>query len=61
MEQPADLSPPRINGILSAFIILLVALAGFIVVGPLIGFLISLPFFNGSLVDFTEALQQPQD
>ncbi len=61
LEQPADLSSPRINGVLSAFIILLVALVGFIVVGPLIGFLISLPFFNGSLVDFTEALQQPQD
>ncbi|MFN5169165.1 MAG: lysostaphin resistance A-like protein [Cyclobacteriaceae bacterium] len=61
MEQPADLSSPRINGVLSAFIILMVALAGFIVVGPLIGFAISLPFFTGSLIDFTTALQQPQD
>lgn len=32
---------------------------GFVVIGPLIGFLISVPFYPGTMFEFTEAIRQP--
>lgn len=34
---------------------------GFVIVGPLLGFLISFPLYDGTLTDFTDALQNPAD
>ncbi|HEY4656659.1 MAG TPA: CPBP family intramembrane glutamic endopeptidase [Cyclobacteriaceae bacterium] len=34
---------------------------GFVVVGPLVGFLVTLPFYEGSMVDLAEALQNPME
>jgi membrane protease YdiL (CAAX protease family) len=45
----------------SIILILAVVGMGFIVIGPLIGFLFSLPFYSGSMTEFAEAVQQPMD
>jgi membrane protease YdiL (CAAX protease family) len=44
---------------LSALSIFVVALTGFMVIGPLIGFLIALPFIEGSIFGFVEQLTNP--
>jgi membrane protease YdiL (CAAX protease family) len=43
----------------SVFILLLTLLAGFIVVGPILGFLIAIPFIDGRLLDFASLLEHP--
>lgn len=40
-------------------LIMLTIGVGFVVVGPLVGFLISIPFFDGDALDLTNALQDP--
>lgn len=47
--------PPVINLI----IILLMVGLGFVVVGPIIGFFIALPFYDGSMTELVAAMQQP--
>lgn len=32
---------------------------GFVIVGPLVGFLLSLPFYDGSLIELAETMQNP--
>ncbi|HLT81266.1 MAG TPA: CPBP family intramembrane glutamic endopeptidase [Cyclobacteriaceae bacterium] len=48
-----------------SFLTLLLLLAGicigFVVVGPLVGFLCALPFYDGSMIQLVEALQNPLD
>lgn len=48
---------PAINLI----IILLMVGLGFIVVGPIIGFFLALPFYDGSMTQLVEAVQHPLD
>lgn len=45
--------------VISLIIILLIVGLGFIVVGPIIGFFVAIPFFEGSMVELSEAIQQP--
>jgi Predicted metal-dependent membrane protease len=47
--------PPVINLI----IILLMVGLGFIVLGPIIGFFLALPFYDGGMIDLAEAIQRP--
>lgn len=44
----------------TTLILLLIGIClGFIVVGPLVGFLLSVPFYDGSVVELAEAMQNP--
>jgi membrane protease YdiL (CAAX protease family) len=47
------------NPLLSVFLILCTLVIGFIIIGPIVGFLISLPFFEGTMFDLIEQLQNP--
>jgi len=44
---------------LSVILILITATLGFVVIGPLIGFLVAMPFYEGSLFDLTTKLADP--
>ena len=44
---------------LSLIFILLTATFGFVVIGPLIGFFVAMPFYDGSLFDLVEKLTNP--
>ncbi len=44
---------------LSIIFILLTATFGFVIIGPLIGFFIAMPFYDGSLFDLTEKIANP--
>lgn len=55
-----DISPrPALHPLLFVGLLLLTLLIGFVVIGPLVGFLISLPFYPGSGLDMAEALANP--
>ncbi|MBL7876219.1 MAG: CPBP family intramembrane metalloprotease [Cyclobacteriaceae bacterium] len=45
--------------LLSVIFILFTMAIGFIVIGPLLGFLIALPFYDGSLFELTEKISDP--
>jgi membrane protease YdiL (CAAX protease family) len=57
MERSSGLTQPIIQ--INILLVLAAVLAGFIVVGPLIGILIALPFYEGSIMDFMSALSDP--
>jgi hypothetical protein len=44
-----------------ASLTLIVAALGFVVIGPLVGFFVAIPFFDGSLDQLMEAIQNPLD
>jgi uncharacterized protein len=44
---------------LSIFLILVMTVMGFVVIGPLIGFLVAMPFYDGSLFDLTNKITNP--
>jgi len=44
---------------ISIILILLTATLGFVVVGPLIGFLVAMPFYDGTIFDLTSKLTDP--
>ncbi len=54
-----DLNPRQRPPATSALFILLTALIGFYLIGPAIGFLLAIPFFEGSLPDFALKLTHP--
>ena len=37
----------------------LISMAGFMIIGPVIGFFLSLPFFDGSMLDYADKLSNP--
>ncbi len=43
----------------SVIFILLTAALGFVIIGPLIGFFIAMPFYEGSIFDLTEKISNP--
>ena len=47
--------------VINLLIILLMVGLGFIIVGPIIGFFLALPFYDGSMVELAEAIQDPLD
>ena len=49
--------PPVIN----LLIILLMVGLGFIIVGPIIGFFLALPFYDGGMIELADAIQNPLD
>ena len=54
-----DLIPHQRSPATSALFILLTAVFGFYLIGPAIGFLMAIPFFEGSLPDFASKLLNP--
>jgi membrane protease YdiL (CAAX protease family) len=50
---------PQKHPVINLIVILCMVGLGFIVVGPIIGFLVASIFFNGSMFELTEALQNP--
>lgn len=51
----------RLNPVSSAFIFLLVSLVGFLMIGPTIGSILALPFYEGSFMDLPQKLAYPFD
>lgn len=47
--------------VINLIVILLMVGLGFIIVGPIIGFFIALPFYDGSMIQLAEAIQSPLD
>ena len=47
--------------VINIIVILLMVGLGFIIVGPIIGFFIALPFYDGSMIQLAEAIQNPLD
>jgi membrane protease YdiL (CAAX protease family) len=52
-------SRPERHPVVSLLLLLIIVGLGFVVVGPLIGFLIALPFYPGSMMDLVESFQHP--
>ena len=55
MERSSELDQPYINILL----VLATVFAGFVVVGPMIGIMLAMPFYNGTLLDFIQTLGDP--
>lgn len=49
----------RMNSIYKAILLLSMALLGFVIIGPLIGFLLSLPFINATLLEMQNIMSNP--
>lgn len=47
--------------VVSIVVILAVVALGFIIIGPLVGFVFAIPFYPGSMMEFIEAIQKPMD
>jgi uncharacterized protein len=52
---------PEHHPVVALLFILLVVALGFIVIGPMVGFFVALPFYPGSMMEMLEALQNPAD
>lgn len=50
---------PDAHPIKVIFLTLLTVLLGFVIVGPLVGFMVAMPFYDGSFMDLAEAVQDP--
>lgn len=50
---------PEKHPVINLIIILLMVGLGFIIVGPIIGFFIALPFYHGTMLELAEAIQKP--
>ena len=51
---------PRQHPVINLIVIILMVGLGFIIVGPIIGFFIALPFYEGGgMIELAEAIQQP--
>ena len=61
MESLESQSFSKPNGILSAFYILLAVAAGFVVIGPIIGLALAMPFYDGSLLEMVDQLQNASE
>lgn len=55
MERSSELDQPYINILL----VLATVFAGFVVVGPMIGIILAMPFYDGTLLDFIQTLSDP--
>jgi membrane protease YdiL (CAAX protease family) len=58
MFENDDLNPaPEKHPLVSLLTILAVIAIGFIIIGPLIGFILSLPFYPGNITEYAEGIQ----
>ena len=55
-----ELQPrPERHPVMSLIIVLILVGLGFVVVGPLLGFFIALPFYPGTMMEFVESINEP--
>lgn len=52
---------PEKHPVINLIVILLMVGLGFIIVGPIIGFFIALPFYDGGMIQLAEAIKHPMD
>lgn len=52
-------SRPQKHPVINLIIILLMVGLGFVIVGPIIGFFVALPFYDGGITELAEAIQNP--
>lgn len=52
-------SHPQKHPVINLIVILLMVGLGFVIVGPIIGFFVALPFYDGGMTQLAEAIQQP--
>lgn len=52
---------PEKHPVVNLIVILLMVGLGFVIIGPIIGFFIALPFYEGGMVALAEAIQDPLD
>ncbi len=50
---------PDTHPLLVIFLALITVLIGFMIVGPLVGILVAMPFYDGNLMELVEAVQNP--
>jgi membrane protease YdiL (CAAX protease family) len=53
--------PHQKHPVINLIIILLMMGLGFVVIGPLLGFFLAMPFFDGSMTELAEAVQRPMN
>lgn len=54
MSNTPDVSPVKV-----IFLTLITVLLGFVIIGPLIGVMVAMPFFDGNFMDLVAAVQDP--
>lgn len=54
-------APQEKHPVINLIVILLLVALGFIVIGPVLGFFLALPFYDGGMVQLAEAIQRPLD
>ncbi len=59
MTETSISNSPDVNPIKVIFLTLLTVLLGFVIVGPLVGAMVAMPFYDGNFMDLAEALQNP--
>lgn len=52
-------SRPERHPVINLLVILLMVALGFVVAGPIIGFFLALPFYDGGMIQLAEAIQEP--
>lgn len=52
-------NPPARHPVINLIVILLLVGLGFVIVGPIIGFFIALPFYDGGMIKLAEAIEHP--
>ncbi|HMQ00227.1 MAG TPA: CPBP family intramembrane metalloprotease [Cyclobacteriaceae bacterium] len=57
MESEVQDNQPRISGIVSVLYILLMLAAGFVIIGPLAGLLLAMMFYDGSILQMLDQIQ----
>ncbi len=59
MTDPLIRNSPDTHPLLVIFLTLVTVLIGFGIVGPLVGIMVAIPFYDGSLTELVEAIQNP--
>lgn len=52
---------PEKHPVVNLIIIILMVGLGFVIVGPIVGFFLALPFYEGTMMQLADAVQQPLD
>ena len=59
MYENQSRSRPERHPVINLIVILLMVGLGFVIVGPILGFFLALPFYEGGMVALAEAIQRP--
>jgi membrane protease YdiL (CAAX protease family) len=59
MTESSMTNSPEAHPLKVILLTLLTVLIGFVIVGPLVGVMVAMPFFDGNMMDLVEAIQNP--